>query len=239
MRFLLGLILGAGAVLLLAEGLAGNVDWRARFDSAIAGAERWVERVRTTVERNAVPPAPADQQARVALADAGAPADAGASGRAAPPPDAAEQSDVQPPSAPEAPATEWLVGTEPRVGDEPAAQPIPRPPDPQPTEPARPERAAQQTGKRNAVDVLVASTPPSAPLSSADDSAPKSQTVWVPFHSEMSASGFAARLTESVDHPFRVVRKGPGTYQVVFAYLDELERQALLDRAAAATGLPL
>ena len=66
-----------------------------------------------------------------------------------------------------------------------------------------------------------------------------SQTVWVPFHSQMSAAGFAARLSESLGHPFDVERRGPGRYQVVFAYGDETERSALLEEAAAVTGLPL
>lgn len=65
------------------------------------------------------------------------------------------------------------------------------------------------------------------------------QPVWVPFHSEMSANGFAARLTTSLDHPFRVQRRGPGRYQVVFAYADEPQRRAVLAQAAQATGLPL
>ena len=66
-----------------------------------------------------------------------------------------------------------------------------------------------------------------------------SQTVWVPFHSQMSAVGFASRLSESLGHPFDVERRGPGRYQVVFAYGDEAERSALLEEAAAVTGLPL
>ena len=67
----------------------------------------------------------------------------------------------------------------------------------------------------------------------------RSQTVWVPFHSQMSAAGFAARLSESLGHPFDVERRGPGRYQVVFAYADEAERASLLEEAAAVTGLPL
>jgi hypothetical protein len=55
----------------------------------------------------------------------------------------------------------------------------------------------------------------------------------------MSASGFAERLSESLDHPFRVDRRGPGRYQVVFGYADESQRLAVLSEAAAATGLPL
>ena len=65
------------------------------------------------------------------------------------------------------------------------------------------------------------------------------QPVWAPFRSQMSASGFAERLSRSLDHTFAVERRGPGRYQVVFHYADEDQRQALLAEASALTGLPL
>lgn len=157
MRFLLGLLLGAGIVLLLAEAANGERVWRDRVAAAVAGVERWV---------------------------------------------------AQAPWQPTDPA--------------PARQPIPRPPDPPPVD-ALQVRAAQSAPQHPAA--------PAADLNSA--------SVWVPFHSEMSASGFAARLSDSLDHPFRVERRGPGRYQVVFRYHDEPERQALLAQAERLTGLPL
>jgi hypothetical protein len=63
--------------------------------------------------------------------------------------------------------------------------------------------------------------------------------VWVPFHSRLSAGGFAERLTESLEHPFRVERRGPGAYQVGFGYRDEPHRRNLLAQAAEITGLQL
>ena len=62
------------------------------------------------------------------------------------------------------------------------------------------------------------------------------QTVWVPFRSQMSAQGFARRLTGKLDHPFSVDREGPGRYQVIFSYANEFERLAVLDQVQSVTG---
>ncbi len=61
-------------------------------------------------------------------------------------------------------------------------------------------------------------------------------TVWVPFHSQMSAEGFADRLSRELEYPFRVQRQGPGNYQVVFDAESGSEREALLARIAEVTG---
>lgn len=127
---------------------------------------------------------------------------------------------------------------------EPALEPIPHPPD-----------VPEQTRLAAAVAATPGAAqpePPAAPLSPdgaplaleaadrpATDDARDAQPVWVPFHSRISASGFAGRLSESLSHPFRVERQGPGRYQVVFAYRDAAERRTLLDQAAAVTGLSL
>ncbi|NIP15193.1 MAG: hypothetical protein GWM88_10925, partial [Pseudomonadales bacterium] len=50
------------------------------------------------------------------------------------------------------------------------------------------------------------------------------QQVWVPFRSQTSAEGFARRLSSETEHPFGIDRRGPGRYQVFFAYADEDER---------------
>jgi hypothetical protein len=62
------------------------------------------------------------------------------------------------------------------------------------------------------------------------------QAVWVPFRSQMSAQGFARRLTGKLDHPFRVDRQGPGRYQVLFSYASELDRLDVLDQVSFLTG---
>ncbi len=61
-------------------------------------------------------------------------------------------------------------------------------------------------------------------------------TVWSPFHSEASASGFANRLTRQLAHPFQVRKLGPAEYVVVYTYADANEHHALQQRIAAVTG---
>ena len=70
-------------------------------------------------------------------------------------------------------------------------------------------------------------------------SQPEEQTlasVWTPFHSQMSAEGFATRLSQQLDHNFHVERQGAGAYQVVFAANSSTERDRLLDQIAEITG---
>ena len=64
----------------------------------------------------------------------------------------------------------------------------------------------------------------------------KQAPVWIPFHSEKSASGFAERLALEVGHGFDVNKQGPRRYQVVFAYADDVERDAVLGRVEMLTG---
>jgi len=61
-------------------------------------------------------------------------------------------------------------------------------------------------------------------------------TVWVPFHSERSANGFADTLSRHFEYPFSVRRNGPGAYQVTFSYADLAEREDLLGGIAELTG---
>ena len=63
--------------------------------------------------------------------------------------------------------------------------------------------------------------------------------VWSPFRSEWAAQGFARRLAVATDVPVEVVNEGPGNYQVVFSYRDDGERQAMVQRIEAVTGLEL
>jgi len=76
---------------------------------------------------------------------------------------------------------------------------------------------------------------PALPVTGMDQTT-ASQSVWVPFRSQMSAEGFARRLTGELDHRFSVSREGPGRYQVMFSYANEVERLNLLDRVQAVTG---
>jgi hypothetical protein len=62
---------------------------------------------------------------------------------------------------------------------------------------------------------------------------------WSPFRSELAASGFVARLQESTGLDYRVVKVKTGVYEVAFAYTDDADIEAKLDRIAAATGLDM
>ena len=65
------------------------------------------------------------------------------------------------------------------------------------------------------------------------------QPLWPPFHSELSAEGFASRLGRVTGLDYRVTETGPGRYQVAVAYLDEQERRAAVALIEAKTGLQL
>lgn len=65
---------------------------------------------------------------------------------------------------------------------------------------------------------------------------PTFQVAWSPFRSETSARGFASNLNSQLDEQFRVVRRGPGRYEVGFDYRTEAERQEILSAILAFTG---
>ncbi len=60
--------------------------------------------------------------------------------------------------------------------------------------------------------------------------------VWKPFHSEVSANGFARRLSTQLGYPFRALRDGPARYHVVFDYDTEQQRALLQQQVTALTG---
>lgn len=60
--------------------------------------------------------------------------------------------------------------------------------------------------------------------------------VWKPFHSEVSANGFARRLSSQLGYPFRALRDGPARYHVVFDYDTEQQRALLQQQVTALTG---
>jgi hypothetical protein len=230
MRFVIGLIFGGALILVAAQQTDGR--W-------LREAPAWLDRLaEATGDALALPPRPAEEAADEAAQDGDVGgARAGDSGTG-------------------------MQAAALTAGVEPAQQPIPRPPDPAADRPAAhiPEPAGEDV-QRLVAEIFEApagtdgteqeAADPAPPVTpdSADGSPTRLETgaaadagrapVWVPFHSRMSADGFAERLSESLDHPFRVERQGPGRYQVVFAYTDEAERLALIDEASAVTGLPL
>ncbi len=189
MRFVIGLVAGAGAGLVLALAPAEELADNPLTARVLAWSGAALDSLSEALEAAPVVP------------EAAAPV--------APP--------VEPPAAPPVARVEAdAAPAADTTAAEPAAQPILRAPDP-PFDAAGPQQravAARQPGNASA-------------------------PVWEPFRSEMSAVGFADRLTRSLDHPFLVERRGPGRYQVVFGYRDEAERTTLLQDAAAVTGLPL
>ncbi|MFK7915311.1 MAG: hypothetical protein AB8B93_15465, partial [Pseudomonadales bacterium] len=57
------------------------------------------------------------------------------------------------------------------------------------------------------------------------------------FHSEVSANGFAKRLSLQLGYPFSVIKTGPAKYHVVFSYRAESERELLSAQLATLTGV--
>lgn len=74
------------------------------------------------------------------------------------------------------------------------------------------------------------------PMTPYDAGDPLVASVWTPFHSQMSAEGFAARLSRQLDHDFRVERRAAGAYQVVFDAGTGDERDLLLTQIREITG---
>jgi len=62
------------------------------------------------------------------------------------------------------------------------------------------------------------------------------QIAWIPFHSERSAMGFADKLESQVQQSFRVVRSGPGKYEVGFDYSSDMQREEVLQMITQVTG---
>ncbi len=63
-----------------------------------------------------------------------------------------------------------------------------------------------------------------------------SAAIWEPFHSEVSATGFAKRLSLQLGYPFQVTKDGPARYLVVFDYKSDEERALLVQQVATLTG---
>jgi len=64
-------------------------------------------------------------------------------------------------------------------------------------------------------------------------------SFWSPFRSELAANGFVAKLQESTGIDYRVVKVKTGVYEVAFAYVDDTDIEAKLERIASATGLDM
>lgn len=92
-------------------------------------------------------------------------------------------------------------------------------------EPSTEPAAAQPVAQLN----QIATSQTSSPTQS-------SKTIWEPFHSEVSATGFAKRLSLQLGYPFQVTKDGPARYLVVFKYKSDEERALLVQQIATLTG---
>lgn len=109
------------------------------------------------------------------------------------------------------------------------------------------EQAVPKVWLDEALSEPIPDAPLDAPLDIADTPHPESRpaiiatplnyTIWSPFRSEISASGFANNLSTQLDRAFRVVRRAPGHYEVVFDYLSDTELVEVLDAVEKITGV--
>lgn len=106
------------------------------------------------------------------------------------------------------------------------AEPAPKPtPLPSLVQTSSPHSAASTADADEALE-------PSEPLVVANETA----VIWKPFHSQVSAEGFARRLSTQLGYPFRALREGPAKYHVVFDYGNDQQRELLRDQVRALTG---
>ncbi len=230
MRFLVGMVIGAAVVLMAVEAADGDSRWRQPLLAAADRAGAWLADL--SAHSGGTPPAAPEPTSVAEPAAAPEPV------AVTEPPVAREPLAAQaPPAAPSAPSAAPEEPVPAAVAAEPARQPIPRPPDPLPAD--GPERLAVDDAPAVPHPAVLAQHHGAEAAESPQRLDGGQQAVWVPFHSEMSARGFADRLSRSVHYPFEVQRRGPGRYQVVFGYADDPQRRALLQSAAEATGLPL
>ena len=92
----------------------------------------------------------------------------------------------------------------------------------------------ETTPERTAAARMAAEAEPETPAGALADK--QIAAVWVPFHSERSANGFADTLSRHFEYPFNVRRNGPGAYQVTFSYADLAQREHLLLGITELTG---
>ncbi len=62
---------------------------------------------------------------------------------------------------------------------------------------------------------------------------------WVPFRSELAATGFIAQLQRTTGLDYRVLKQEPGVYAVAFAYSSDADIQSKLTAISTATGLEM
>ncbi len=117
------------------------------------------------------------------------------------------------------------------------ADPVPAP-SPELNRPATQPALATRDGKeaiRRPRVVSAQTAPVTAPAKIASATG-ETAVIWKPFHSEVSANGFARRLSTQLGYPFRALKEGPGKYHVVFDYGSDQQRELLQQQVSALTG---
>ena len=123
----------------------------------------------------------------------------------------------------------------------PAPAPVPvaqRKPVPE-TESVRLSEPQPEPGSERSFAMAAMATSSEAPMSAAlaeIETPVETAVVWKPFHSEVSATGFARRLSTQLGYPFRALREGPARYHVVFDYDTDQQRELLQQQVTALTG---
>jgi hypothetical protein len=118
---------------------------------------------------------------------------------------------------------------EPEVPQESVIEPVPEPaPLPGPEPESEPAAVEIETDAQTLVDDIFAAREPVEE---------NWYSFWSPFRSEIAANGFVAKLQEKTGIDYRVVKVKTGVYEVAFAYTDDTDIAAKLDRITMATGL--
>ena len=145
-----------------------------------------------------------------------------------------------------------LSPPDPDTGSEPVAEPTAEPPAMEPapvpepgvaeatsdadTEPASDAALVDQLFAPEETRAIVEPVAPVAPEEAVEENW---YAFWSPFRSELAANGFVAKLQETTGLDYRVVKVRTGVYEVAFAYTDDEDIEAKLERIANATGLDM
>ena len=222
MRFLIGIIIGTALTLLLATALdtSARTALGTSADMLFYAWHSLVEKTSTTLFSPT----------------AGEPSEVEAAQPSAEPQTIGEPGAMR---LAERPAPALIRATEPAIALAPPAE-LPPPPPAEPTAPqpaARPVSDDADQLPTPTGEVTVAALPEEIAKRIGEDRTADGATgVWTPFHSRMSAEGFAARLSRALDHDFRVERRAAGAYQVVFDVSSADQRETLLSGIAEITG---
>jgi|GEM_PF-3391868 len=216
MKFVTGLLLGGLATLFVATVLGMDWEQPSRLDSDAFSEFAVVE---PSTQTSAAIESPADSVAIPAPVKSVTIEPLAA----LPPPPTPERSPAVAPDPVIAPTPVAAVPDEHRVVEQPPKQTF---------APANESREHQQP--LLAPQLIVDRTDPV--VSATPGTRAETAVIWKPFHSSVSAAGFARRLSTQLGYPFRSLREGPAKYHVVFDYESDAQRELLKEQVKALTG---